>query len=232
MIAIRPPEYFPRPVYFALVDTASRFVMADTFQYSRQSYQNRARLRTPEGWQWISVPLKGGQHGLPICRTRIRPVPAWLRKHWRSLHYNYRTAPYFEFFEPELKWVFEQDWTYLGDLTCASIEVLCGVLGIATPLERATALPEQPADLAGVTGSLGGDEILSTPEAARHDQGQVSSVHVLNFELQGYRQNFSGFEPEMSILDLLFNYGPETMSMIRRAAVVTAPATSESGTET
>ena len=230
MLAVRPPEYFPRPDYFALVDLASRFVMADTFQYSRQSYQNRARLRTPEGWQWISVPLKGGQHGTPIYLTRIRPVQAWLRKHWRSLHYNYNTAPYFEFFEADLRPIFEREWSCLGDLTCASIEALCGILGISTPLIRAAGLPEQPANLAEVIRALEEVEILSTPEAARRDREQVSSVHVLNFDLQEYRQNFNGFEPAMSILDLLFNYGPETISMIRRAAVVTAPATSESGT--
>ena len=69
MIAIRPPEYFPCLAYAALLLAVDCFVLADTFQYSRQSFQNRTKVRNPQGWQWVSIPLKGGQHGRPICQV-------------------------------------------------------------------------------------------------------------------------------------------------------------------
>ena len=65
VLAIRPPEYFPRLSHVALMHYATHFVLADTMQYSRQSFQNRTRVRTREGSSWVSVPLKGGQHGSP-----------------------------------------------------------------------------------------------------------------------------------------------------------------------
>ncbi|HMB91981.1 MAG TPA: WbqC family protein, partial [Rhodothermales bacterium] len=121
MIAIRPPEYYPRLETVALMMVAETFVLADTYQYSRQSFQNRAKMRNPEGWQWVSVPLKGGQHGLPIRDVRIRHVEGWQKKHWRAFTYNYRATPFFEFYEPELRAVFDQDWEQLADLTCATM---------------------------------------------------------------------------------------------------------------
>jgi hypothetical protein len=221
LISIRPPEYFPRPVYFALLDAADRFVLADTFQYSRQSFQNRALIRTPDGGHWITIPLKGSQHGVSIAETAIRRVPYWNRRHWRSLHYNYRTAPFFDFYEPELKWIFERDWTRLGALTCATVEVICGLLGIGTALERSTDMRGRPSELRKILEAEQRDDLLSPMEAAKFDAEAVAPSAVLEVRALEYRQNFEGFVPGMSILDLLFNYGPDTLTMIRRSAVVT-----------
>ena len=106
-VVIRPPDYWPGIAYMALIDRADRVVLADTFQYSRQSFQNRARLRTPQGWQWISIPLRGRQHGTPIREVMIWQRPAWLRKHLKALVYNYRGTPFFTYYEPALTDLFQ-----------------------------------------------------------------------------------------------------------------------------
>lgn len=220
LVAVRPPEYWPSLTHFALADVADEVVLADTLQYSRQSFQNRARVRTPQGWQWISVPLKGGQHGKPICKVAVRNSVAWAGKHWRALHYNYRTSPFFEFYEPQLRPLFELRWNVLGDLTCATVEVLAELLGISTPLVRASALHGRPDTVPRILEVLGSDALLSAADAAEIDRQFTMSLRVLRLELPRYRQNFDGFEPDMSSLDLLFNYGPEALSMIRRSAEV------------
>ena len=230
MIAVRPPEYWPRPEYFALMDAADLFVMADTFQYSRQSYQNRAALRTPDGRQWISIPLKGRQHGKPIADVEIRGKHRWIGKHWRALHFNYRTTPFFDFYEPRLRPLFESEWRKLSDLTAATVEHTREMLGITTPLVRASQLGGAPSSLGGVLTALeeGGiarpdgaaSGLLVPLESLAVDRRFASAV--LGFKPAPYRQNFAGFEEGMAALDLIFNYGPEALSIIRRQAEVRA----------
>ena len=112
MLAVRPPEYWPRLSYFALMDRVERFVLADTFQYSRQSFQNRAKLRTPQGWQWISVPLRGGQHGRPVCDVAIEGVPYCMGKHWRAFTFNYHATPFFAYYEDAFRPLFDAEWRF------------------------------------------------------------------------------------------------------------------------
>lgn len=222
LTAVRPPEYWPSPLMIALADAADRLVLGDTLQYSRQSYQNRTRLRTPDGWQWITIPLKGGQHGRPIGEVEIRHRHAWMGKHWRALHFNYRRTPYFEFYEPRLRPFFEESWGTLGDLTCRSVEVIADVLGITTPIERASQIGDAPATVPAILEACGSDRLLTGSDTAGIDEAFAPDVRVLRLGPMQYRQNFDGFEAGMSALDLLFNYGPESLSMIRRAANVDA----------
>lgn len=215
MIAIRPPEYYPRLETVALMMTAETFVLADTFQYSRQSFQNRTKMRNPEGWQWVSVPLKGGQHGLPIRDVRIRHVEGWQKKHWRAFTYNYRATPFFEFYEPELRAVFDQGWEHLADLTCATMRLTHRLFDLDTTMLRASEMVDKPADLASVFKHLDGDTLIAPVESAAVDTEQVDPVEILAFEHPHYRQAFDGFEAGMLALDLLFSYGPEARTIIR-----------------
>lgn len=220
IVAIRPPEYWPMPIAIALMDRADLFVLADTLQYSRQSYQNRARLRTPQGWQWISVPLKGGQHGRPICDVRIRNSQPWRGHHWRALHYNYRRSPYFELYEPRLRPLFEARWETLGSLTCCTMEQLAEFLGISTPVVRASQMPRRPSSVPEILEDRRTRRLLTGANTYDVDRDFADEVHILQLDPLRYRQNFAGFVSGLSILDLLFNYGPETLSMIRQAVSV------------
>ena len=230
MIAVRPPEYWPRPAFLALMDHVDHFVLADTFQYSRQSYQNRASLRTPDGSQWISVPLRGRQHGRPIHQVEIHGKHRWIRKHWRMLTFNYRATPFFEYYEDHLRPVFDVEWETLADLTSQTVEVTRDLFGITTRLSRASALEftpgtpgisntsASPSTLEDILNAVG-DETLIVPEVASSVDGTLAAS-VLGFEEAERRQNFAGFEPGMSALDLLFNYGPAALGMIREQTLI------------
>ena len=113
MLAIRPPEYFPSIQYCALMLAAEEFVLADTFQYSRQSFQNRAKIRTPQGWQWISVPLQGKQHGTPIQHVLLdQQMTDWQRQQWKTIATNYRSSAFFIYFEDLFDQFFRQPYTH------------------------------------------------------------------------------------------------------------------------
>lgn len=222
MIAVRPPEYFPRLSYMALVQEVDRFILADTFQYSRQSFQNRSKLRNPQGWQWITVPLHAHQHDRAIIDVQVDPDGPWLGKHWRAFQYNYRSTPYFEYFEPELEPFFHREWAHLGELTAASITLLLRLMELSTPLVRASELDGRPDSLEAIVATVGEEPVLSPEEAAPYDRGAVSDVHVFRYDAPTYRQNFEGFEPGMSAADVLFNYGPEARSIIAQGVQIEA----------
>ena len=203
---------------------AEHMVLADTYQYSRQSFQNRARLRTPQGWQWISVPLKGGQHGTPIAEVAIRSHLPWHRAHHRSLMYNYRSAPYYSAYAPDLHVLLDDPPVRLGDLSCRSVAIMAGWLGVGDRLVRATDLPGQPDTLAAILDVLDGPQVLLTrPAALDSDRGHGVRVAVGRYTPPTYRQTFDGFEPDLSALDLLFNYGPDARRMIRESLDVEVP---------
>lgn len=202
----------------ALVDAADRVVLGDTLQYSRQSYQNRTLVRTPDGSQWLSIPLAGGQHGRPICAAEIYGKHRWIRKHRRALHYNYRTTPFFDFFEPKLAPLFDRDWDRLGALTCTSVRVLAELYGIDTPILQASQMKGAPASVGEIVKAVSDGAFLSATDTIAADRRLTNVRHVVYLDPLEYRQNFAGFEPGVSALDLLFNYGPEALSMLRRAA--------------
>jgi hypothetical protein len=199
MHSIRPPEYFPGLPFWALLLACDEVVLADDFQYSRQSFQNRARLKTPNGWQWITVPLKGGGRGYSIAEVEIDNSVPWRGKHLRALQYNYRSTPYFESFEDRFIEFFDQDWETLGSLTVTSIGLVCDILGLQTP------------DTASTGGTAGDQSRELILDSDRADGGAA----ILEFEPAAYPQNFEGFESGLSVLDLLFNVGFEAIDRIR-----------------
>jgi hypothetical protein len=96
------------------------------------------------------------------------------------------------------------------------------LLGITTPLVRASALPGAPDALPAVLNAVQAEGLLSPPEAAEHDAAQVPRVRVMNYDPPSYRQNFDGFEPGMSAVDALFNYGPEALTLLRSGVRIEA----------
>ncbi len=219
MIALRPPEYFPGLPYMALVERADVFVLADTLRHRRSSMASRGKLRTPQGWQWISVPLKGGQRGRALTDVAVENRERWLPKHWRAFQYNYRSTPYFEFYEPEVRPFFEREWTRLGPLACASVELLARLMDLSTEIVRASALGG-PADTPeAILEQVGAGPRLVLPEEA-----EGAGQHVLRCAPPTYRQNFEGFEPGLSAADLLFNCGPEATALLRQSSSVAPPA--------
>jgi hypothetical protein len=230
-VAIRPPEYWPRLAFMALVQAADRFVLADTFQYSRQSFQNRTRLRNPQGWQWLSIPLKGGQHGTDILDVQLRHHLPWQRSHRRALLYNYRTTPYYPSVEERLHTLLEAEWTHLGALTCETVEVLADALELDTPILRASTLPGSPASIPEVLAVIDPSTLLVPEPVVDLDADHAEQSRIFRFDHPIYRQNFAGFEASMSALDLLLNYGPESARMLARSTQVSSTAAALTQTE-
>lgn len=234
-VAVRPPEYFPRLRYMALLQHVDHFILADTFPYRRKSFQDRSKVRSPQGWHWITIPIFGQRDGAPLQDVSIRTEGRWFEKHWRSFLYNYRSTPYFEFFEASFQPFFEKTWAQLSACTSRSVEVAAELFGLQTPVTRASALEGTPETLPDVLRSVSGGTLVTPtelgPEAVPNAVDvQYVDVQYFAYEHPTYRQNFEGFESGMSAVDLVFNYGREAQRILARgAAIASAPPGSPPG---
>ena len=217
MLSVRPPEYFPGLEFVALMMSVEDFVMADMFQYSRQSFQNRTRVRSSQGAHWLTVPLSGGQHGYPSVRTRISPIVDWRQRHWKALVHSYGRTPFFARYEAALADFFATEHAFLADATCASVTLTHALFGLRTRLWRASVMEGQPCTMAEAARSFPHQVVLLPPAAAHADRHREMKIRMLDFMHPTYRQAFAGFVSGMTALDLLFNYGPDSAALLERA---------------
>lgn len=210
IIIVRPPEYWPSLVSAALMLAADTVILADTFQYSRQSLQNRMRVRNPDGWQWVTVPLKGGQHGYSQHLTRIRPVPGWRKRHWKAIRFNYSQSPYFDHYREPIQSLYQQDWIYLGGLNVTATRLVYQWLNGSGTVLSATELDGAPDTVESIM-SRWPEAVLLAPAGIP----ERNPAQRLYFSSLDYRQAFPGFVSGMTVLDLIFNHGPDSAGLLR-----------------
>lgn len=212
MVAIRPPEYFPNLAYCALMLAAETLVVADTFSFSRQSWHNRTKIRTPgdPGWQWLTVPRLHNGLGVSLNDLEIDYSEPWGRTHERAVKANYGMAPFYDWFAEDIRGLLARPWRSVGELTVASVRWLHDRIKAPSELIVASELQEQPSTLEEIRESLGMfTDLIALPDAADHNAAMLPEVHVhtFQFEEQTRTQNFPGFVEGMSTLDMLFNHG-------------------------
>jgi hypothetical protein len=225
-IAISQPGYLPWAGFFDLIDQVDQFVLLDDAQFVRQSWDQRNRIKGPAGLQWLTVPVAfRGRLGQTLLEVEIRDLDFW-QKHLRAVEVDYGKAPYFkEYFEPlkkKLETIAPKG--KLIDLNLALIEWLAGKLRVLTPMVRSSSLGiegQRSHRLIAMCQHLGATEYLS-PRSALYlledlEMFAESGVKVCfqNFTHPQYTQRFPPFLAYASVLDLLFNLGPEAGAMMR-----------------
>ena len=218
MTAVRAPEYLPRLSFAALLLAADRVVLGDTFRFSRQSAQNRARIRTSQGTQWLSVPRVHA--GAPRALGELAILDdGWRVQHARAVRVAYGMAPFYEHYAPSLAALWAEPAASLASLTVASVRWVGRQLDTPCAIERASDLPGAPATLDAVWRACDGP-LLTLAESLARDRQLGDALVELAFQEPVRRQTFPGFEPGLSVLDLLMNYGPASADMLRDATTL------------
>lgn len=225
-IAINQPTYLPWLGYFDLIDQVDIFVILDNVQFVKQTWQQRNRIRGGNGLQWLSVPVKvHGRFGQLIKDVEIRD-PEFVKDHLRAMELAYRRAPFFERYYPELSRILSDGKSgLLADLNVALITWMQVQLQLATPLVRASHLDQsgKRTELLGnICNALKANTYLSPLGSAEYllaEQELLTSqgVEILfqNFTHPEYKQVFKPFAAFASTVDLLFNQGPQALSILR-----------------
>jgi hypothetical protein len=221
-IAIHQPQYLPWLGYFDKMDRCDTFVLLDDVQYKKNEWQNRNKIRNAEGWQWITVPVLYA-FGQTIKETRIDRRQNWREKHIKSTELNYSRAPHFDEYYPFFRESLEKQWEYLADLNAHFIEYFKETLGIKTKLVRSSALGIKTRGterLVDICRAQGGDTYLSGAGGEDYLDKELFGKSGIKLEFQEYehptyRQLYDGFHPNMSVIDLLFCHGNESIDIIR-----------------
>ena len=222
ILAIHQPQYIPWMGYFDKIDKADKFVLLDDVQYKKNEWQNRNKIRTVKRGQWLTVPVIH-RFGQKVNQVKIDNSKNWRKEHYKTLVTNYNKAPYFKNHEPFFKITYEHNWEYLVDINIHFIEYLIRSLGISTKLIRSSQLAikaQKTERLVEICKKLEADIYLSGEGARAYldlDYFKQNKIEVLfqNFQHPHYAQVYDNFEPFMSIVDLLFNYGDKSLRVLR-----------------
>lgn len=224
-VAIHQPQYLPWLGYFDKMDQVDAFVLLDTVQFKKNEWQNRNRIKTATGWQYLTVPIL---HRFPqrIGEVEINNRVPWARKHLQALISNYAPAPFFDVHRPFFEEVYHREWTLLLDLNLTILAYLVEVLKIRTKLVLASslALPDREGAtdrLIAICQALGAESYLSGVGGKNYldlRRFEEAGIQVLfqAFQCPHYPQRFGPFEPNLSMVDLLFNCGGDSLQILRQ----------------
>jgi len=224
LVTIHQPQFLPWLGYLDKMDRADAFCYLDNVQFKKNEWQNRNRLKTAKGWQWMTVPVCY-RFGQKIIEVAINAAVNWQHKHLRTLITNYQKAPYFNEYFPIFESALKHEFENIGDLNVHMITQIREIIGINNkPVVRASdlTLSEDPTGrLIDICKFFNGDQYLAGQDGSKYmdmDQFAEAGIEVISQEYHHpeYPQCFGEFQPHMSIIDLIFNCGPESLAIIRK----------------
>lgn len=230
IVAAHQPNFLPWLGFFHKMMKADLFVLVDHVQFERQNYQNRTRIKAPDGPRWITVPVRQGSRSERIVDKLVDNSRdgrhRWGRTMALTIQHSYRSAAFYGCHAAFLSEVFESRWERLVDLNIRLIEFCRDALDIRTPIIRSSEL-----DIAGAKSDMvldlcrkvGADVYLSG------DGGSKGYLDAETFGAAGVRIEWQGFShpryaqvptggefvDRLSALDLLLNCGPRSGDILR-----------------
>ena len=213
LIAIHQPQYLPWLGYLDKIDKADIFVILDNVQFKKNEWQNRNRIKTAQGCQWITVPVL---YRFPekINEVMINNKANWSRKHLQALITNYSKSTYFDDYKGFFENIFSRNWDRLVDINIEIIKFLISALELKTELVMASDLElrEEPTErLIDICKTLKGNKYMDLEQFDKED----IEIIFQDFKHPEYSQLFGDFEPYMSAIDLLFNCGNNSLEILR-----------------
>jgi hypothetical protein len=213
------PSYLPWRGYFHQIQRADYFVFYDDVQYDKHGWRNRNRIKTPQGPQWLTIPVKKKgniERRREILEIEIDWERPWNKKHYLTIQQAYHRAPFYKHWEPFLAGVYNRAPERLAPFTIELTIELAGLLGIRhTRFLRSSELcapGERTERLVRIVQQLGCDRYLSGPSAKAYlEEEQFAAAGIaleyMIYAYPEYPQLYPPFDSKVSVLDLLFMMG-------------------------
>jgi hypothetical protein len=218
--------YIPWKGFFDLIGRCDEYVIYDSAQYVKRHWHNRNRIKTANGVEWLTIPVvTKGRFEQPIDRVEIEKP--WADKHWRTLELAYKRAPFFEQLAPKVRGWYESadKEPRLSEVNAIFLRGIARLLGLETRIVGDAAYPARGTKterLLTICRAAGADCYLSGPSAKEYfDESMFASAGIATEWMRyagypEYPQLHGAFEPAVSVLDLLFNTGPEARHYLIR----------------
>jgi hypothetical protein len=222
-IGILQPGYLPWLGFFEQLYRCHIFVLYDDVQFEKGSWRNRNRIKTPNGSQWLTVPVLSKGKGFPLIKDiMINSSVLWQKKHIKAITQNYTKAPFFNLYADVLFEILNRPWKYLIDLDVELIFWIVKELQISTPIVLSSELGVSGSSvnrLIGIVHALGGNHFYEGSAGRKYiDEGLFEaegiSVSFQDYHHPKYPQLNGSFISHLSIVDLLFNCGPQSLGIL------------------
>lgn len=219
-VTIHQPNYLPYIGFFQKMALADIFVILDTVQFSNRSYTQRVKIRTKEGWMWLTIPIEKKYHLKPIWDIYLSENKKWMKRHKNTLIKHYSKCKYFdEKFVDE--YYSSGKFEKLQEFNEFGIFYLKDKFGIKTEILRASELDidenlKSTDLLIDIVKKVGGDVYISGLGGGKYMEEEkflMNNIKLKYFEFKvfEYSQRWDSFESHMSTIDLLFNFGDENI---------------------
>jgi hypothetical protein len=224
-IIITQSNYIPWKGYFDSINMADEFVLYDDMQYTRRDWRNRNQIKTKDGLKWLSIPVEvKGKYFQKINETKVSESD-WGEKHWNTILHNYSKAKFFN----EYKIIFEELYLnskeeFLSKINYNFIKAICDILDIRTEMKWSSEfnlLEEKTERLVDICKNEGATDYYSGPAAKAYMNEELfekENIKIHYFDYSGYpeyTQLHGDFTHAVSILDLIFNEGPDSKKFMK-----------------
>ena len=218
-VAILQSNYIPWKGYFDLINLVDEFILYDDMQYTRRDWRNRNVIKTRTGLQWLTIPVAvKGKYFQKIKDTTISN-PSWGREHWSTIVHNYSKAKYFSAYKDLFEKLYLDSLEpFLSQINYQFLKAICEALGIDTEISWSmdyNSVSGKTERLVDLCKQAGATEYISGPAAKDYlDEGLFGAegitVRYMDYaSYPEYTQLSTPFEHHVSIIDLIFNEGPD-----------------------
>lgn len=227
IVSIIQPAYLPWLGYFHRIWMSDLHIVLDHVQVDRNSktkFANRNKIRTPDGWCWITVPIKTKGRGgtMNINQLEVDDTSKWRRKNWSAIWHNYTKSEFFSQHKDFFETVYNRSVSRLIDINMSLTHYLLKALGITTPLifsSQMEACGTKNNLILNLCREVGATTYISGPfgrDYLQLDKFKRCQIRVVyhDYVHPVYQQSHPQFEPFMSVIDLLFNAGPQSLKIL------------------
>lgn len=226
-VSIHQPNFIPWIGYFFKIYKSDTFVILDNVQFTKNSLINRNQIKTPQGAAWLTLPVEqSGKFGQTIKECVIHNKELTVKKTISTLQSNYTRAPYFKDYIKQFTDILDQTNNNLCELNIAIIKWLIKELELNTKIILSSELDsvegESTERLVSICTKLEASHYLAGLGAKKYQDDQLfkeNEIEVIStpFKYPTYHQQWGEFTPNLTILDVLFNCGPKTKSILQNS---------------
>jgi hypothetical protein len=224
-VAIVQSNYIPWRGYFDLINSVDEFILYDDMQYTIRDWRNRNIIKTANGPLWLTIPVDvKGKYFQKIKDVTVSD-PQWARKHWASIAHSYSKARHFSVSKELFVGLYAApDERFLSKINHRFISAICQFLGIKTTISWSMDYAvegDKTEKLVNLCKQAGATHYLSGPAAKAYlveepfAQEGISMSYMDYSSYLEYRQLYPPFEPQVSILDLIFNEGLDAKNYMK-----------------
>lgn len=223
-IGILQPGYLPWLGFFEQMYRSNIFVIYDDVQYDKHGWRNRNRIKTANGIQWLTVPVHVSlKEPLLIKEVRIDNRQNWAKKHLLSIRQNYAKAPFLKEYINIFEEAYSKEWEYLVDVAMYFITKLAECLHMKDKEIIMSSTLHVKGDrierLINICKIFNADTFYEGAVGKNYIDEGYFNRHGIKVEYQDYKhpvykQLYGVFVPYLSAIDLLFNHGRESLSIL------------------